>query len=107
MSACSLCTPCGKATVLPVAMILTSLQSVSYKPSLSRAVRQRERACRSPTRKGQILAGSRTPGKKFQDHLKSLTRRPFCFSSEEILELLLRPFADPKPRNSHRPQSHA
>src|SRR5256885_4142687 len=64
MSAGSLCTRCGKATVLPVATIVTSLQSVSYKPPLNGTVRQRERAYRSPTRKGQILAGSRTPSKK-------------------------------------------
>src|SRR5882724_3447393 len=64
MSAGSLCTPCGKATVLPVGTIVTSLQSASYKPSLNDTVRQRERACRSRTRKGQILAGSRTPSKK-------------------------------------------
>src|SRR2546430_11488677 len=76
MSAGSLCTPCGKATVLPVAMIVTSLQSVSYKPSLSGTVRQRERACRSQLEKDKFLPVLGRRAKKFQDHPKSRTRRP-------------------------------
>src|SRR5882724_5272543 len=107
MSAGSLCTPCGKATVLPVGTIVTSLQSVSYKHRLTVWFGKENAPAVLELEKDKFLPVLGRRAKKFQDHLKSLTRRPFCVSSEEILELLLRPFADRKPRNSHRPQSHA
>src|SRR5256885_11958335 len=75
MSAGSLCTPCGKATVLPVGTIVTSLHSVSYKPSLDGTVRQRERACRSQLEKDKFLPVLGRRADKSQDHLQSLTRR--------------------------------
>src|SRR6476660_10437591 len=64
MPAGSLCTPIRKSNCTSSCDVGNQLTINQLQAIVSGAVRQRERAYRFPTRKGQILAGSRTPGVK-------------------------------------------
>jgi hypothetical protein len=64
----------GKATVLPVATLATSLQSISYKPSFLVRFGKENAPTVSQLEKGKFLQVLGRPAKKFQDHLRPQTR---------------------------------